>query len=73
MSNREFGVSALGRFLAVERYRETCPYPSTNQVARHDLDRAGSHRDPTETSGGPRAATEIPASRYARQPTVLRS
>ena len=30
-------------------------------------------RDPTETSGGSRAATEIPASRYARQPTVLRS
>jgi hypothetical protein len=23
MSNRDFGVSALGRFLAVERYRES--------------------------------------------------
>jgi hypothetical protein len=46
MSNREFGVSALGWFLG---------------------------RDPTETSGRPRAATEIPASRYARQPIVLRS
>jgi hypothetical protein len=31
MSNRDFGVVALGRFLAVERYYETHVSPSANQ------------------------------------------
>jgi hypothetical protein len=32
MSSRDFAVVALGRFLVVERYRERCPSPSTDQL-----------------------------------------
>jgi hypothetical protein len=34
MSDRGFGVVALGRFLAVERYRETCLSPSADKPRR---------------------------------------
>jgi hypothetical protein len=41
MSNRDFGVVALGRFLAVERYYETHVSPWANQPgkSRPGLDR----------------------------------
>jgi hypothetical protein len=32
MSNRDFAVGALGRFLVVERYRETCLSSLTDEV-----------------------------------------
>ena len=32
MSSRDFAVVALGRFLVVERYRERCPSPPTDQL-----------------------------------------
>jgi len=40
MSNRDFGVVALGRFLAVERYYETQVSPwATSRESRPGVDR----------------------------------
>jgi hypothetical protein len=44
MRNRDFGVVALGRFLAVERYQET-----------HLSDRTGGHADTAGLRSGSRA------------------
>ena len=60
MSSRDVRVLALGRFLAVERYRQGSQL-STHPVPAHRPDR---------TAEG---ASEIPASRYARQRAALRS
>ena len=44
MSSREFAVVALGRFLVVERYRETCPSPPNDRLPFPGPDRSGSAR-----------------------------
>jgi hypothetical protein len=54
MSNRDFAVVALGRFLVVERYRETCLPSSTNQVRSPGPDRTGGHADKPGSSSGSR-------------------
>ena len=41
MSNRDFAFTALGRFMVVERYRETCQPSPTNQPASPHTDRTG--------------------------------
>ncbi len=43
MSNRDFAVAALGRFLVVERYRETHLPSSTDRPAQPRPDRTGGH------------------------------
>ena len=66
MSNRDFAVVALGRFLVVERYRETCPPSSTGHLGNTGPDRTGGHADTQDArSGSP--APEFPASRHARR------
>jgi hypothetical protein len=52
MSNRDFGVSALGRFLAVERYREATLSPSANQLRSPVPDRTGGDVDTSATRSG---------------------
>ena len=55
MSNRDFGVSALGRFLAVERYRETCLSPSAYQLRSPAPDQTGGDVDTSDSRSGSRA------------------
>lgn len=55
MSNRGFAVVALGRFLVVERYRETCLSSSTDQVPSPRPDRTGDDADKPDSSSGSRA------------------
>jgi hypothetical protein len=58
MINRDFGVSALGRFLAVERYREAHPPSfSTYPVRTPGADQAGGHTN----KPGPRTGSRAPA------------
>jgi hypothetical protein len=57
MSSRDFGFVALGRFLVVERYRETCLSSSVSQLRVPSLDRSGGH---TDTSGS-RSGSQAPA------------
>jgi hypothetical protein len=54
MSNRDFEVVALGRFLAVERYRETCLSPSANQLRSPVPDRTGGDIDTSDSRSGSR-------------------
>jgi hypothetical protein len=61
MSSRDVRVLALGRFLAVERYRQGSQLSSTHLVPPPRPDR---------TVEG---ASEFPASRYARRRAALRS
>ncbi len=55
MGNRDFAVVALGRFLAVERYRETHLSPSTNQLHGPGPDRVGGHTGKQDSTSGSRA------------------
>jgi hypothetical protein len=55
MSNRDFAVVALGRFLVVERYRETHLSSSTSQLLTRGPARTGSHTDKSDSNGGSRA------------------
>jgi hypothetical protein len=58
MTNRDFGVSALGRFLAVERYREAHqPSFSTYPVRTPGAGQAGGHT----SKPGPRTGSRAPA------------
>ena len=54
MSNREFAFTALGRFLVVERYRESCPPPATGHARGAGPDRAG-HAGRQDAPSGSRA------------------
>jgi hypothetical protein len=54
MSSRDFAVVALGRFLVVERYRETCPSPPNQQLPFPGPDRSGGYADKRDSSVGPR-------------------
>lgn len=55
MSSRDFGFVALGRFLAVERYRETCLSSSASQLPGPGPARTGGHPGKPGPSSGSRA------------------
>jgi hypothetical protein len=61
MSHQDVAVVALGRFLAVERYCETCLPPSTDR------------RGPTDKPGTPSIAVAAARSRTRRRPASLPS
>ena len=68
MSSRDFAVVALGRFLVVERYRESHqPASPANPLRRPGAD---SNDAP---AGGPRTGAAFPASRNACRSRALRS
>jgi hypothetical protein len=54
MSNRDFGFIALGRFLVVERCRETCLSSSTQQLRAPGPDRSGGRADMSDSRSGSR-------------------
>jgi hypothetical protein len=53
MSNRDFAVVALGRFLVVERYRERCPSSPAEQLPGPGVARTGGHAGKRDSSSGP--------------------
>jgi hypothetical protein len=55
MSHRDFAFVAVGRFLAVERYRETQLSSPTHRPGSAGPDRTGGHTDRQGSSSGPRA------------------
>ena len=55
MSNREFAFVALGRFMVVERYRETCRPASAGQPPGRGPDRTGTHPGKPGSRSGSRA------------------
>jgi hypothetical protein len=55
MSNRDFAFTALGRFLVVERYRESCPPSVTGHARGAGPDRAGGHVGKRDAPRGSRA------------------
>ena len=57
MSSRDFAVVALGRFLVVERYRETCPSPPDDRLPFPGPDRSGGYAVKRDSSVGP----QVPA------------
>lgn len=60
MSNRDFGVSALGRFLAVERYRESQqPSLSTQPLRSAGAGRTGGDAGKAEPRTGFRAPARV--------------
>jgi hypothetical protein len=65
MGNRDAGVLALGRFLAVERYCQSAQPPSTH----HPVPTSG----PAPSTGRRPARHDFPASGNARQDSGLRS
>ena len=54
MSSRDYAVVALGRFLVVERYRERCPSPTTDQLPGPGQARSGGYAGKQDPSSGPR-------------------
>jgi hypothetical protein len=52
MSNRDVGVLALGRFLAVERYCQSSQPSSTHPAGGPHPDRGGGHAGSPGSSGG---------------------
>jgi hypothetical protein len=70
MSNRDFAFVALGRFLVVERYCETCLSSSTDQLRTPGPDRPGGNADKPDTGSVSRAAAR---SRTRRRPASLPS
>jgi hypothetical protein len=80
MHNRDTGVLALGRFLAVERYCQSTYSPSTHPPvpsSRPDpIGGPAATPAPASGSGAPARpghGAEFPASRYAPRRPVLRS
>ncbi|HSO53197.1 MAG TPA: hypothetical protein VL330_10690 [Actinomycetes bacterium] len=60
MSNRDLGVSALGRFLAVERYRESQqPSLSTQPLRSAGAGRTGGDAGKAEPRTGFRAPARV--------------
>jgi hypothetical protein len=55
MCKGDFGVVALGRFLAVERYRETHLAPSASQLRSPGPDWTGGDADRSGSRSGSRA------------------
>jgi hypothetical protein len=55
MSSRNLGVVALGRFLVVERYRETCLSSPASHLRGPGPDRTGGHADKPDSRSGSRA------------------
>jgi hypothetical protein len=52
MRTREFGFVAVSRFMAVERYRETCPPSSTHLLQGSGHDRTGGQADRRDRTSG---------------------
>jgi hypothetical protein len=63
MSSRHPGVISIERYLAVERYRESHPAPSTQPLPRPGVDGNGRRID----------TREVPANRHARRHADLGS
>jgi hypothetical protein len=62
MSSRDSGFVALGRFLVVERYRETCLSSSAIQLRDPDPDRTGGPAGkpgPSNGSGAPARPRQV--------------
>jgi hypothetical protein len=60
MSNRDFGFNALGRFLAVERYRESHqPSLSTQPLRISGAGRTGGDAGKAESRTGSRAPARL--------------
>jgi hypothetical protein len=55
MSNRDLGFIALGRCLAVERYRETCLSSSTEQLRAPGPAQTGGRAGTSDSRSGSRA------------------
>ena len=55
MSNRDFGCTALGRFLAVERYIESHQPSSTDPRLSPPAERTGRYADTPDSRSGLRA------------------
>ena len=55
MSNRDFGCTALGRFLAVERYIESHQPSSTDPRLSPPAERTGRYTDTPDSRSGLRA------------------
>jgi hypothetical protein len=55
MSHRDFAFVAVGRFLAVERYRETQLSSPTHRPWSAGPDRTGGHADKPDSRSGSRA------------------
>ena len=55
MSNRDFGCIALGRYLVVERYLESCQPSSTDPQRNPRADRTGRYADTPDSRSGLRA------------------
>jgi hypothetical protein len=55
MSNRDFGCTALARFLAVERYIESHQPSSTDPRLSPRAERTGRYADTTDSRSGLRA------------------
>jgi hypothetical protein len=55
--NRDLGVIALGRFLAVERSRESHQSSSSHHLRGPGADRTGGHA----SQPGPRRGSRVPA------------
>jgi hypothetical protein len=53
MSNRDFAVVALGRFLVVERYRERCPSSPAERLPDPVAARTRGHAGKRDSSSGP--------------------
>jgi hypothetical protein len=59
MSHRDFAFVAVGRFLAVERYRETqLSSPPTGRGVP-DLNRTGGHADGSNSRSGSQAPARL--------------
>jgi hypothetical protein len=56
MSHRDFAFVAVGRFLAVERYRETQLSSPTHRPWSAGPDRTGGHADKSGAGSGSRGA-----------------
>lgn len=54
MSSRDLGFVALGRFLVVEQYRETCLSSPVSQLRGPGPDRTGGHADNLDSTSGTR-------------------
>jgi hypothetical protein len=55
MSNRDFAFVALGRFMVVARYRETCQPAPAGQLPGRGLDRTGTRPGKPGSRSGSRA------------------
>ena len=68
MSTRDVAVAALGRFLTVERYRETCLPSSASRLPDPGAAGGGRRRVRPRTPAHPAPPVRLPASSQAKTP-----